>query len=187
MPDTTPTTFLLIDTPVGELLLTASPTALTRLLFPRADGSHDLHASWRDGSHADTAQAETAHADPAVAILHAVRTQLAEYFAGTREAFDVPLEPVGTPFQRSVWLALRAIPFGSTISYGTLANRIENPRAVRAVGLANGRNPISILVPCHRVIGASGALTGYGGGLDRKRFLLQLERAISPPAPVLPV
>ena len=107
--------------------------------------------------------------------LRAARRELEEYFAGERREFSLALEPVGTPFQMRVWQALRAIPYGETISYGELARRIENPRAVRAVGLANGRNPISIIVPCHRVIGADGSLTGYGGGLERKRFLLALE------------
>ena len=107
--------------------------------------------------------------------LRTARTELEEYFAGERREFAVPLEPVGTTFQQRVWQALREIPYGTTISYGEIARRIGQPRASRAVGLANGRNPISIIVPCHRVIGANGTLTGYGGGLDRKRFLLALE------------
>ena len=102
--------------------------------------------------------------------------QLGEYFAGERRDFDLPLDPVGTPFQLTVWAALRDIPYAETINYGQLAGRVGNPHASRAVGLANGRNPISIVVPCHRVIGANGSLTGYGGGLDRKRTLLELER-----------
>lgn len=101
--------------------------------------------------------------------------QLAEYFAGERRKFTVPLAAEGTDFQREVWRGLLAIPYGETTSYGELARRIGRDRAVRAVGLANGRNPISIVVPCHRVIGANGTLTGYGGGLERKRFLLALE------------
>lgn len=105
-----------------------------------------------------------------------VRRQLDEYFAGTRRHFELTLAPEGTAFQRQVWVELCRIPFGETISYRDLAERIGNPRAVRAVGLANGANPIAIVVPCHRVIGANGSLTGYGGGLDRKRFLLSLER-----------
>lgn len=108
-----------------------------------------------------------------------VRMQLAAYFAGKRQSFDVQIDREavgGTDFQRRVWAGLEAIPYGITISYGELARRIENPAAVRAVGLANGRNPISIIVPCHRVIGANGKLTGYGGGLDRKEALLALER-----------
>ena len=109
------------------------------------------------------------------APLRSAQRELEEYFAGERREFSLALEPVGTPFQKCVWQALRAIPYGQTISYGELARRIANPRAVRAVGLANGRNPISIIVPCHRVIGANGTLTGYGGGLERKRKLLALE------------
>ena len=107
--------------------------------------------------------------------LRAARGELEAYFAGEHREFSLALEAAGTPFQMRVWQELRAIPYGETISYGELARRIGNPRAVRAVGLANGRNPISIIVPCHRVIGANGMLTGYGGGLERKRFLLALE------------
>jgi methylated-DNA-[protein]-cysteine S-methyltransferase len=105
-----------------------------------------------------------------------VITQLAEYFDGTRTAFDLPLDPIGTPFQRTVWRALVEIPYGETVTYGELAQRLGRPSAARAVGLANGRNPIGIIVPCHRVVGANGDLTGYGGGLERKRHLLDLEQ-----------
>ncbi|WP_108666467.1 methylated-DNA--[protein]-cysteine S-methyltransferase [Euzebya rosea] len=105
-----------------------------------------------------------------------VRIQLEEYFTGDREAFDVPLAPAGTPFQLTVWRALRDIPYGETIDYGELARRIGRPTASRAVGAANGRNPISIVVPCHRVIGSTGTLTGYGGGVERKQALLDLEQ-----------
>ena len=104
------------------------------------------------------------------------RRQLEEYFAGARRTFSIPLDADGTEFQQCVWQALRGIPYGMAVSFGELARRIGNPRAVRAVGLANGRNPLSIIVPCHRVIGADGSLTGYGGGLERKRFLLTLEK-----------
>ena len=109
------------------------------------------------------------------APLREAQRALEEYFAAERREFSLALAPAGTPFQLRVWEALRAIPYGATISYRELARRIGNPRAVRAVGLANGRNPLSIIVPCHRVIGANGTLTGYGGGLERKRFLLALE------------
>jgi methylated-DNA-[protein]-cysteine S-methyltransferase len=102
--------------------------------------------------------------------------QLDQYFDAQRIDFDVPVKLVGTPFQRAVWAALREIPYGETMSYGQLAERIGSPGAARAVGLANGRNPIGIIVPCHRVVGATGSLTGYGGGLERKRYLLELER-----------
>jgi methylated-DNA-[protein]-cysteine S-methyltransferase len=127
-----------------------------------------------DGHRHETPRAEGAvrDGDP----LREARRQLEEYFAGERREFSLTLEPAGTDFQRRVWQALRGIPYGATMSYGELARRIGNPRAVRAVGLANGANPISIIVPCHRVIGADGSLTGYGGGLERKRFLLALER-----------
>lgn len=148
-----------IDSPVGPLLLTSDGTALTRLLF---DGTAD--PSWSRA--------------PCAVLDHAT-AQVAEYFAGERTDFDLPLDPAGTEFQRATWLALRAIPYAETINYGQLAGRVGNPRASRAVGLANGRNPISIVVPCHRVIGANGSLTGYGGGLDRKRLLLDLERRVA--------
>jgi methylated-DNA-[protein]-cysteine S-methyltransferase len=102
--------------------------------------------------------------------------QLEQYFAAQRTDFDLPVTLVGTPFQRAVWAALQEIPYGETMSYGQLAERIGSPGAARAVGLANGRNPIGIIVPCHRVVGATGSLTGYGGGLKRKQYLLELER-----------
>ena len=110
----------------------------------------------------------------------AVIRQLGEYFAGERTAFDLPLSLHGTPFQRRVWEELTRIPYGETVSYGELAERIGRPSASRAVGLANGKNPVGIIVPCHRVVGSGGDLTGYGGGLDRKRRLLELEGAYAP-------
>ena len=109
-------------------------------------------------------------------VLAATAHQLDAYFDGRLTTFDLPLSPVGTPFQRRVWSALRAIPFGETRSYGQLAKAIGKPSAMRAVGAANGRNPIAIVVPCHRVIGADGSLTGFGGGIERKKFLLSLEQ-----------
>lgn len=109
-------------------------------------------------------------------IIAKARRQLEDYFAGRLRAFDVPLAPEGTPFQRRVWDALLTIPYGDTRSYGQQAATIGAPKAVRAVGLANGRNPIAIIIPCHRVIGANGNLTGYGGGMARKRLLLELEK-----------
>ena len=108
--------------------------------------------------------------------------QLAEYFTGERTEFELSLDLVGTAFQRSVWSALREIPYGETCSYGEIARKLGSPGASRAVGLANGHNPIGIIVPCHRVIGANGSLTGYGGGLERKRMLLDLERSRMAPA-----
>jgi methylated-DNA-[protein]-cysteine S-methyltransferase len=115
-------------------------------------------------------------ADPAEEPFAAAVAQLQAYFDGKLTEFDLPLSPAGTEFQRRVWAGLRAIPYGETITYGELASRLGSPAASRAVGLANGKNPIAIVVPCHRVIGSDGSLTGYGGGLDRKRFLLALER-----------
>jgi methylated-DNA-[protein]-cysteine S-methyltransferase len=111
--------------------------------------------------------------------LAAAAGQLAEYFAGQRTEFDLPLAMEGTAFQRRVWAALQEIPYGETVSYGELARGLGKASASRAVGLANGRNPVPIIVPCHRVVGSDGSLTGYGGGLDRKRFLLALEQRVS--------
>jgi methylated-DNA-[protein]-cysteine S-methyltransferase len=112
-------------------------------------------------------------------VLADAARQLNEYFAGERTDFDLPLSLDGTGFQRTVWSGLQDIPYGETISYGELARRIGQPTASRAVGLANGRNPVSIVVPCHRVVGSNGSLTGYGGGLPRKQFLLGLELRVS--------
>ena len=151
--------FTEFSSPIGRLRLHGTDAALTGVFME----------SERHGS------VETGDAVRDAKPLREAQRQLEEYFAGERTEFSLPLESHGTDFQRSVWRALCAIPFGTTISYGELARRINNPRAVRAVGLANGRNPISIIVPCHRVIGADGTLTGYGGGLERKRFLLALE------------
>lgn len=117
-------------------------------------------------------------AEPDDQALAPVAAQLADYFAGRRLAFDVPLAPVGTAFQQKVWLALREIPYGRTTTYGEIATGLGQPTASRAVGLANGRNPLAVIVPCHRVIGANGSLTGFGGGLPRKRWLLEHERNV---------
>ena len=111
-------------------------------------------------------------------LLETAKTQLNEYFEGARETFDLPLSLMGTPFQQLVWNALKAIPYGTTESYGAIANAIDRPRAVRAVGRAIGCNPIPLIIPCHRVIGAGGKLTGFSGGLDRKRWLLKRENAL---------
>jgi methylated-DNA-[protein]-cysteine S-methyltransferase len=125
-----------------------------------------------------TAIAVRADWEPADEPFGEVRTQLAEYFDGRREVFDLQLEMQGTPFQLRVWRALQDIPYGETISYGEQARRIGRPADPRAVGQANGRNPIAVIVPCHRVIGADGSLTGYGGGVERKRWLLELEAGV---------
>lgn len=155
------TRYTITESPIGPLLLTADGRGLTRLYMERQrHQSSDVNPSWeRD----DLELADAA-------------SQLAAYFAGELREFDVPLNPAGTPFQLAVWRALRGIPYGATASYGEIAAQLGRPGSSRAVGLANGRNPLSIVVPCHRVIGASGSLVGYGGGLDRKRFLLDLER-----------
>lgn len=109
------------------------------------------------------------------AVIEKARAELEEYFAGKRQSFSVALKPQGTAFQKRVWAALREIPYGKTASYGEIADKIGNKKACRAVGMANNRNPIAIIIPCHRVVGAGGSLTGYAGGLDKKEFLLKLE------------
>lgn len=148
-----------VPSPVGVLTLTSDGDALTGLYMENQKHRPELPAhSVRDDSR-----------------FTAVREQLAAYFAGELQRFDVRLDAAGTEFQQRVWQALTAIPFGATESYGELAARLGKPSASRAVGLANGRNPIGIIVPCHRVLGASGALTGYGGGLERKQWLLAHE------------
>ena len=163
-----PTTFTYSPSPVGELLITANDAAITGIYFPSRDRVPKNRARWQE----DTGQGSTG------AVLAQARQQLTEYFAGSRTTFDLPLDPSGTDFQRRVWDALRAIPYGATTSYGVLARRLGDPRATRAVGAANGQNPIPIVVPCHRVVGAKGELTGFGGGLDRKRWLLEHEGAL---------
>ncbi|MGQ0632641.1 MAG: methylated-DNA--[protein]-cysteine S-methyltransferase [Sporichthyaceae bacterium] len=157
-------THQVVDSPVGPLTLVAEDEALVALWMH--DQRH-LPDPERFGS---------PDAGDSVLLKEAER-QLAEYFAGERTTFDLPLAADGTAFQRQVWAALCEIPYGETISYGELARWIGKPAASRAVGLANGRNPIGIVVPCHRVIGASGKLVGYGGGLERKQTLLALEQS----------
>ncbi len=156
-----------LDCPVGRILLAACDDGLTHLLFVDGKG-RPLRAPRRP----------TGDASPAVPrILAETEKQLREYFAGRRREFDLPLAPRGTEFQLAVWNGLRDIPFGETESYGELARRVGRAKAVRAVGAANGANPISIIVPCHRVIGRDRSLTGYGGGLPAKKTLLELEGA----------
>lgn len=147
--------FVMVQSPVGDLTLTEENGALTGLYFGR------LSLEGEEGL---------------TALLEKASRQLEEYFAGKRKQFDLPLSLWGTEFQRQVWAALRDIPYGETRSYGQIAQAVGRPKAVRAVGMANHRNPISIIVPCHRVVGADGSLTGYGGGLENKKFLLALER-----------
>lgn len=149
---------------VGDLRLCATDTHLTRIDFVHGRKITPLPPD------AIAIEAASDHN-----IFTTVAEQLTEYFAGTRQAFDLPLAPQGTDFQLRVWEQLRLIPFGVTISYGQLAKRLGQPNASRAVGLANGNNPLSIVVPCHRVIGADGSLTGFGGGVETKRQLLELE------------
>jgi methylated-DNA-[protein]-cysteine S-methyltransferase len=197
-----------MTTPVGPLVLVAGPIGLRAVLWPGEDGSRvDRAVGPRDntvdaqppvtpGAPAGAASAGPAGAavavptgsgvgddgrvGPAQAEEHLDRAeaQLAEYFAGTRRTFDLALDPAGTDFQLRAWNALRSIPFGQTMSYGEQAAELGEPGAARAVGAANGRNPLSIVVPCHRVIAASGALTGFAGGLDTKAWLLEHERAV---------
>ena len=155
-----------VDTPIGTLTLAADADGLRHIEFP--DNRHPVdREDWIPG-------ASGAAAD----VLRITREQLREYFEGTRHAFDLPLRPQGTAFQMDVWRMLATIPWGATWSYRDLARAIGKPEAVRAVGGANGRNPLPIVLPCHRVIGADGSLTGFGGGLPTKRFLLRLEGAL---------
>jgi methylated-DNA-[protein]-cysteine S-methyltransferase len=154
----------LYSSPVGTLVLTSDGKALTGLHLPHHDGGPaPLSGS---GWHRDDS------------VFRAAREQLDAYFAGELRTFRVPLNMMGTPFQRLAWQGLLTIPYGATISYAEQARRIGRPGAARAVGAANGRNPIAIIVPCHRVIGADGSLTGYGGGLDMKEWLLQHEGSV---------
>jgi methylated-DNA-[protein]-cysteine S-methyltransferase len=150
-----------LDSPVGPLALAADEQHLLEIRFPGK-----LQPTAPDGQPGDNE------------VLGEARRQLGEYFAGTRRVFDLPLLPRGTAFQRAVWQALAGIDYGTTISYAELARRIGRPGASRAVGAANGRNPLPIVLPCHRVIGADGSLTGFGGGLPTKQFLLELEGAL---------
>jgi len=163
-----------LSSPVGELHAYASSSALLALFWGQGENS-------QLGSSAQFVEVDS---HP---ILARLQEQLNQYFAGSRQDFDLPLEPVGTEFQLAVWNALRKIPFGETRSYSEQAAMIGNPAAVRAVGAANGKNPISIVVPCHRVIGKNGDLTGFGGGLSAKQFLLDHERRHKAIASSLPL
>jgi methylated-DNA-[protein]-cysteine S-methyltransferase len=151
-----------IDSPIGTLTLVADDDVLTEVRFP--NDSHD-----DDIDMVDVAD----HA-----VLQQAADELGEYFSGTRVDFDVPLDPRGTEFQLAAWSALRTIPYGETVSYGEQAKRLGDPGKARAVGAANGRNPLPIIVPCHRVVGANGHLTGFGGGIETKAWLLDHEREV---------
>jgi methylated-DNA-[protein]-cysteine S-methyltransferase len=148
-----------IDSPLGKLLLLGDDQALQGLYMQDGRKPTAIGEGWQRSARP----------------FATVTEQLREYFDGRRVTFDVPLLMHGTPFEQRVWRALREIPYGETVSYGEIARRIGQPAGARAVGLANGRNPIAVVVPCHRVVGANGTLTGYGGGLERKRILLELE------------
>lgn len=150
-----------LDTPIGTLLIAGDDEAVRRIEFPNHGKPGKPERDWNESARGPVAEA--------------VR-QLKEYFAGKRTEFELPLAPEGTAFQRDVWRQLQEIPYGKTISYGELARRVGNPKASRAVGAANGCNPIPIVIPCHRVIGANGKLTGFGGGLPTKEALLTLEK-----------
>jgi methylated-DNA-[protein]-cysteine S-methyltransferase len=157
----TPTYYSEVTSPIGQLTLSASAAGLSGVHMENQGGVPGARAHWQ-------------RSDERLAEAH---RQLREYFDGARTVFDLELDlGCGTDFQRRVWTALLTIPYGESVSYGEIARRIGQPPAVRAVGLANGRNPVAIIVPCHRVIGANGTLTGYGGGLDRKRLLLAHEQ-----------
>lgn len=156
------TIFTELKSPVGRLFLTSNGEAITWLFMEKQKDGPIPTGDWRrdDASFWEAAK------------------QLRAYFAGELTEFDLPLAPAGTQFQRRVWAELQKIPYGSTINYGELARRVGNPKAARAAGAANGSNPISIIIPCHRVIGSNNHLTGYGGGIERKRFLLDLEAGV---------
>jgi methylated-DNA-[protein]-cysteine S-methyltransferase len=149
-----------IDSPVGPLLLVGDDTGLRNIFFENGRDRGRVEPAWEED----------------VKSFRDTTSQLRSYFAGELQEFDLALSPQGTPFQLNVWKRLCEIPYGETMSYGELAGRIGNPKASRAVGLANGSNPIPIVIPCHRVIGSNGKLTGYGGGLPIKEKLLALER-----------
>jgi len=154
-----------VDTSIGVVLVAGDAETIRRIVFPKNGKPVRPKPGWEHSARGPVGEA--------------IR-QLRDYFAGRRTGFDLPLAPEGTPFQQAVWRQLQDIPYGGTISYGELARRVGNPKASRAVGAANGANPIPIVIPCHRVIGADGRLTGFGGGLPVKRALLDLEtRAVA--------
>ena len=162
---TAPATHLVLDTPIGPLLLVG-------------DDAH-LSAVWIGTPPAGREAGERRERAAAPAVLQEAARQLEEYFRGERQTFELPLAPTGTDFQQRVWERLQAIPYGQTRSYGQIAAEIGQARASQAVGAANGRNPLSIVVPCHRVVGSDGSITGYAGGIERKQTLLDMERRVA--------
>ena len=157
------TSFIRFDTALGRVFATARGAALTGLYFEGGRHAPAIDPAWRE--------------HPAHPALAACAKQLHEYLAGSRVDFDLPLAPEGTPFQQAVWREIARVPYGTTLTYAELAHRAGAAGAARAAGAATGRNPLSIVVPCHRIVGAAGALTGYAGGLERKARLLDIERA----------
>ena len=154
-----------MSSPVGQLTIIASDTGIRAVLWPTDNPKR-----------VPLGDVEPRENHP---VLSSAVTQLGEYFDGHRQDFDLPLDPTGTEFQQSAWTALRSIPFGTTVSYGEQAEQMGDKRKARAVGAANGRNPISIIVPCHRVVGSNGSLTGFAGGIDTKDWLLTHERRVA--------
>ena len=163
-----PLTYTDIESPIGQLTLIASGKGLCGLYFSCSDSQRYFARMVEEG---------TLVADDKHKLLSRAQEQLKEYFAGKRKKFDIPLDMQGTVFQINAWRQLQQIPYGKTISYGEQAARMGDAKKARAAGMANGRNPIAIIVPCHRVIGSNGTLTGFGGGLKTKEFLLELERS----------
>ncbi len=161
-----PLRYAYMKSPVGDLLLAGDDVDLHVISFTSGHKAREPEADWQEVD---------------LAAFAGTTPQLSAYFEGKTTEFDLPLKPEGTPFQMAVWQALQAIPYGETISYGELAKRIGNPSASRAVGAANGVNPLPIVIPCHRVIGADNSLTGFGGGVEIKEFLLEHEWAVKPP------
>ncbi|MBK9296474.1 methylated-DNA--[protein]-cysteine S-methyltransferase [Candidatus Neomicrothrix sp.] len=177
---THPTVSRVIDTPIGPLTLVADDVGLRAVTWPDEDGARVGLSGQLGASDSSAPSPTTVHSSAAIATLEASEAQLREYFAGERQDFDLPMHLVGTDFQQEAWRGLADIPYGQTISYGEQAERLGRPKAVRAVGAANGRNPLSIVLPCHRVVGASGDLTGFAAGLETKRWLLAHESDQAP-------
>lgn len=158
----TPIYYTQLESPVGTLLLTLEDGQLTNICMCNQKRTVEVQPDWVESDR----------------HFRTVARQLEDYFRGKRKTFDIPIRPRGTDFQMSVWKQLSKIPYGETATYGDIAKRIDNPKAVRAVGLANGRNPLPIVIPCHRVVGAHGQLTGFGGGLEKKALLLKIEQSV---------